>query len=173
MASATEPITSRHVVAVPYPGRGHVNAMMNLCKMLSAASPNRNLKLLITFVITEEWLGFMGSEEKPPNVSYATIPNVLPSELGRAADMVDFVGATQTKMEEPFEKLLDRLLSPVHIIIADTFLNWSVEVGNRRNIPVASYWPMPSSVFSCFYYFDLVVQNGHFPFELSGKFLIQ
>ncbi|XP_022865821.1 UDP-glycosyltransferase 87A1-like [Olea europaea var. sylvestris] len=165
----TEPITSRHMVVIPYPGRGHINAMMNLCKMLTAASPNHNLKLLITFVITEEWLDLIGLEEKPLNINFATIPNILPSELGRAADKVGFVGATQTKIEEPFEKLLDRLQSPVHIIVADTFLNWSIEVGNRRNIPVASYWTMPSLVFSSFYYFDLIVQNGHFPFELSER----
>ncbi|KAL2488180.1 UDP-glycosyltransferase 87A2 [Forsythia ovata] len=172
MASArTKPITSLHVVAVPYPGRGHVNAMMNFCKILlaAAASPKHKLKLLISFVITEEWLGFIGSEEKPPNVSFATIPNVLPSEFGRAADMIGFVGATQTKMGEPFERLLDRLQLPVNIIISDSFLNWAVEVGNRRNIPVASLWPMPASVFSIFYHTDLLVQNGHFAFNLSER----
>ncbi|CAA0841616.1 UDP-glycosyltransferase 87A2 [Striga hermonthica] len=154
---------SRHVVAVPYPGRGHVNPMMNLCKLLTTSQPN----LLITFVLTEEWLGFIGSDEKPPSVRFATIPNVLPSELDRAADMVSFVGATQTKMAEPFEELIDRLGQPVDFIVADTFLNWAVEVGNRRNIPVASLWPMPASVFSVFYHFDLLVSSGHHPFELS------
>ncbi|KAK8645697.1 hypothetical protein V6N13_119520 [Hibiscus sabdariffa] len=35
-----------HIVAVPYPGRGHVNPMMNLCKLLCSKTPN----ILITFV---------------------------------------------------------------------------------------------------------------------------
>ncbi|KAI3450857.1 hypothetical protein Pfo_007522 [Paulownia fortunei] len=164
-AARTDPIPAYHVVAVPYPGRGHVNPMMNLCKLLTNTEPH----LLITFVVTEEWLGFIGSDEKPPSVRFATIPNVLPSELARAADMPSFVGATQTKMGEPFERLLDRLDAPVNFIIADTFLNWAVEVGNRRNIPVASLWPMPASVFSVFYHFDLIVRNGHHPFELSER----
>lgn len=154
-----------HVVAVPYPGRGHINPMMNLCKLLT----NRKPHLLITFVVTEEWIGFIGSEEKPANIQFATIPNVLPSELHRAADMPSFVGATQTKMGEPFEWLLDRLGTTVNIIIADTFLNWAVELGNRRNIPVALLWPMPASVFSTFYHFNLLVQKGHHPFELSER----
>ncbi|KAL0459910.1 UNVERIFIED_CONTAM: UDP-glycosyltransferase 87A1 [Sesamum latifolium] len=139
--------------------------MMNLCKLLTNSKPD----LLITVVLTEEWLGLIGSEENPPGIRFATIPNVLPSELVRASDMPTFVGATQTKMEEPFELLLDRLDAPVNFIIADTFLFWAVEVGNRRNIPVASLWPMPASVFSVFYHFDLLERNGHHPFELSER----
>ncbi|XP_073156851.1 UDP-glycosyltransferase 87A1-like [Henckelia pumila] len=153
------------MVAVPYPGRGHVNPMMNLCKLLT----NRQPHLLITFVVTEEWLGFIASEEKPDNIQFATIPNVLPSELHRAADMPTFVGATQNMMGEPFERLLDRLGFTVNIIIADTFLNWAVEVGNRRNIPVASLWPMPASVFSIFYHFNLLLRKPHHPFDLSER----
>ncbi|CAL5424946.1 unnamed protein product [Camellia sinensis] len=154
-----------HVVAMPYPGRGHVNPMMNLCKKLASRSSH----ILVTFVVTEEWLGFIGSETKPDNVRFSTIPNVLPSELGRAADMVGFLEAVRTKMEEPFERLLDRLETPATVIVADAFFNWAVDVGHRRNMPVASFWAMPASVFSMFYHFDLVVQNGHFPVELSEK----
>lgn len=164
-AAIADSITSCHVVAVPYPGRGHVNPMMNLCKLLVNSKPD----LLITVVITEEWLGLIGAEEKPPTIRFATIPNVLPSELERAADMPSFVGATQTKMGEPFERLIDRLAEPVHFIIADTFLFWAVEFGNRRNIPVASLWAMPASVFAVFYHFDLLERNGDHPFELSGE----
>lgn len=164
-AATTGPNTPCHVVAVPYPGRGHVNPMMNLCKLLVNSQPH----LLITVVVTEEWLGFIGSEEKPPSIRFATIPNVLPSEVDRAADMPSFVGATQTKMGEPFELLLDRLDAPANFIIADTFLYWAVELGNRRNIPVASMWPMPASVFSIFYHFDLIRCHGHHPFEVSGE----
>uniref|UniRef100_A0A5B6YS72 Putative UDP-glycosyltransferase 87A1-like n=1 Tax=Davidia involucrata TaxID=16924 RepID=A0A5B6YS72_DAVIN len=158
-----EAVATCHMVALPYPGRGHINPMMNLCKLLASRSNH----LLITFVVTEEWLGFIGSESKPANIRFATIPNVLPSELVRGADMIGFVQATQTKMEEPFEQLLDQLDPPVSIIMADTFLFWTINVGNQRNIPVASLWPMPASVFSIFYHFDLFVQNGHFPVDLS------
>ncbi|KAG6417195.1 hypothetical protein SASPL_119347 [Salvia splendens] len=163
--ASSDPITARHVVAVSYPGRGHVNPMMNLCKLLVASDPD----LLITVVLTEEWLGLIGAEEKPPSIRFAAIPNVLPSELDRAADMPSFVSATQNKMAEPFERLMDRLGHPIHFLIADTFLFWAVDFGNRRNIPVASLWPMPASVFSVFYHFDLLRRNGHHPFRLPEK----
>ncbi|XP_057809116.1 UDP-glycosyltransferase 87A1-like [Salvia miltiorrhiza] len=164
-AATSEPIRVCHVVAVPYPGRGHVNPMMNLCKLLASSKPD----LLITVVLTEEWLGLIGAEEKPPSIRFATIPNVLPSEQERAADMPSFVGATQTKMGEPFERLMERLVEPVHFIIADTFLFWAIEFGNRRNIPVASLWPMPASVFSLFYHLDLLERNGDHPFDVSER----
>ncbi|KAL6203491.1 hypothetical protein ACLB2K_027191 [Fragaria x ananassa] len=154
-----------HVVAMPYPGRGHVNPMMNLCKLL--ASQNSNI--LITFVLTEEWLGFIGSEPKPDNVVFATIPNVIPSELVRGADMVTFFDAIMSKMEAPFDLLMDRLEPPPSLIVADTYLPWAVRVGNRRSIPAASFWPMSASVFSVFQHFHLFEENGHFPIDFSEK----
>ncbi|XP_059660285.1 UDP-glycosyltransferase 87A1-like [Cornus florida] len=160
-----EPMGRCHVVALPYPGRGHINPMMNLCNLLASRSDH----LLITFVVTEEWLGFIGSEPKPANIRFRTIPNVLPSELVRAADMLSFVEATLTKMEEPFEQLLDRLEPPPTIIMTDVCISWAIEVGNRRNIPVAALWPMPVSVFSFIYHFDLLVQNQHYPVDLSER----
>ncbi|KAM0995877.1 hypothetical protein ACFX2C_005951 [Malus domestica] len=154
-----------HVVAVPYPGRGHINPMMNLCKLLTSQKTD----ILITFVVTEEWFGFIGSEVTPDNIRLATIPNVVPSELVRAADMDSFIEAIMTKMEAPFERLMDRLEPPPSLIVADTFLPWAVRVGNRRSIPAASFWPMPASFFSFFQHFHLLAENGHLPVDLLER----
>ena len=107
-----------HVVAMPYPGRGHINPTMNHCKIL--ASKRRDI--LITFVVTEEWLGFIGSDPKPDNIHFGSIPNVIPSELVRAVDFKSFYEAVLTKLEAPFERFLDRLELPATIIMADTSL---------------------------------------------------
>ncbi|KAG2673005.1 hypothetical protein I3760_13G069400 [Carya illinoinensis] len=154
-----------HVVAMPYPGRGHINPMMNFCKQLVLKCPS----ILVTFVVTEEWLGFIGEEPKPANIRFATIPNVIPSEIGRAKDFPGFIQAVNTTMEAPFEEMLDRLDHPVSAIVADTYLIWVVRVGNRRNIPVASLMTMSATVFSVLHHFELLVQNGHFPVELSER----
>ncbi|GMY10520.1 UDP-glycosyltransferase 87A1-like [Fagus crenata] len=138
--------------------------MMNLCKLLVSKSPD----ILISFVVTEEWLSFIGSDPKPANIRFATVPNVIPSELGRAKDFAGFVEAVSTKMEAPFEELLDRLEPPVTAIVADTFLVWIVGLGSRRNIPVASLWPSSATGFSVLHHFELVVQNRHFPVDLSA-----
>ncbi|KAL8463704.1 hypothetical protein ACS0TY_034378 [Phlomoides rotata] len=168
-ASSTGPLTACHVVVIPYPGRGHVNPTMNLLKLLANSNPD----LLITVVVTEEWLGFIGSDEKLPSVHFATIPNVLPAERDRAANMPRFVGATQTEMGEPFERLLDRLELPVNFIISNTFMNWAFDLGKQRDILVASLWAMPASVFSVFYHFNLLTQNGDHPFDLSESEVIE
>lgn len=157
-----------HVVAMPYPGRGHVNPMMNLCKLL-VSKLGENIK--ISFVVTEEWFGFIDSNPRPPQIHLRAIPNVIPSELVRALDFSGFVDSVFTNVEAPVEQLMDKLEleSPVTAIIADTYLALAVNVGNRRNIPVVSLWTMSPSVFSVFYHFHLFAQNGHFPVDLSGK----
>ncbi|XVE58972.1 hypothetical protein DITRI_Ditri05aG0006500 [Diplodiscus trichospermus] len=137
-------ITSTHVVAIPYPGRGHINPMMNLCKLLAS----RKHDLLITVVVTEEWLGFIGSCSKPDNINFASIPNVIPSELVRGADFPGFYETVMTKMETPFQELLDSLELPVTAILADTELKWAIRMGNRRNLPVASLCTTSATVFS-------------------------
>ncbi|KAB2050589.1 hypothetical protein ERO13_A13G234600v2 [Gossypium hirsutum] len=151
-----------HIVAMPYPGRGHINPLMNLCNELASKSDN----ILITFVVTEEWLSFIGSERKAGKIRFRCIPNVVPSELVRASDMIGFLEAVWTKMEAPFEQLLVELELPPTLIIADTHLFWAVSVGNRRNIPVASFWPMSTTMFSVFHHFHLFQEKGHFPVDL-------
>ncbi|XP_051143754.1 UDP-glycosyltransferase 87A2-like [Andrographis paniculata] len=151
-----------HVVAIPYPGRGHINPMLNLCRQILKKRP----EIVVSFIVTEEWLGFL---PPPPHrsLSFHTIPNVIPSEIGRAKDFAGFITAVRTKMEAPVERLLDRLPPPKpKVIVYDTYLSWAVAVGNRRNIPVASFFTMSATVFSIFHHFDLIVQNGHF---LSGS----
>ena len=161
------PTTARrhHVVAVPYPGRGHINPIMNLCKLLVS----KNANILVTFIVTEEWLSYIGLEPKPDNIRFRSIPNVIPSELDRGNDLFGFIEAVMTKMEAPVERLLDRLEEPPKIVIYDCFLFWVVSVGNRRNIPVASFWPMSASFFSVYQHYHLLEQNGDSSVNLLGK----
>lgn len=138
-----------HVVAMPFPGRGHINPMMNFCKLLAA----RKQDIVITFVVTEEWLGYISSDPKPDNIHFRTIPNVIPSEKLKAQDFLGFYEAVMTKMEAPFEELLDQLEPPVTAILGDIEVRWAIGVGNMRKIPVAAFWTMSISFFSMLYYF--------------------
>ncbi|KAJ0020228.1 hypothetical protein Pint_32461 [Pistacia integerrima] len=138
-----------HVVAMPYPGRGHINPLMNLCKLLVS----RKQDIIITFVVTEEWLGLIGSNPRPDNIRFRTIPNVIPSERVRAQEFSGFYEAVMIKMEAPFEQLLDRLEPPVTAIIADLELRWPINLGTRRNIPVAALWTASTLYFSLLYHF--------------------
>jgi hypothetical protein len=145
-----------HLVAVPYPGRGHVNAMLNLCRLLAARDG-----VTITVVVTEEWLGLLGAPavlpDLGPRVRFEAIPNVIPSEHGRANDMVGFLEAVYTKMAAPFERLLDRLAPPAPAaIVADVFVPWTVGVGARRGVPVCIMCPISATMFAVQYNFHLL-----------------
>lgn len=140
-----------HIVAVPYPGRGHVNAMLNLCRLLAARDG-----VSATVVVTEEWLGLLGAPaalpDLGPRVRFEAIPNVIPSEHGRANDMLGFLEAVYTKMAAPFERLLDRL-APPQAIVADVFVPWTVAVGARRGVPVCAMCPLSATMFAVQYNF--------------------
>ncbi|KAH7550525.1 hypothetical protein ACOSP7_024103 [Xanthoceras sorbifolium] len=154
-----------HLVAMPFPGRGHINPMMNLCKLLISRKP----EILISFVLTEEWFGFIESDPKPDNICFRTIPNTIPPERLKAADFPGFYEAVMTKMEAPFEQLLDQLEQPVTAIIGDIEVRWAIGLGNRRNIPVAAFWTMSISFFSMLYHFDQLSREGHSPFDLLER----
>ncbi|KAJ4979740.1 hypothetical protein NE237_010520 [Protea cynaroides] len=161
--SGLDGIPGCHVVAIPYPGRGHINPMMNVSTLLASKG------LAVTFVVTEEWLTLIGSGlESFPNIRFRSIPNVIPSELTRGSDFAGFFEAVFTKMEAPFDQLLDGLEQPATCIIADTFLPWTIAIGNRRNIPVALLWPMSPSLFSLHYHYHLLVAHGHQPAPLEN-----
>ncbi|KAF6996507.1 hypothetical protein CFC21_012840 [Triticum aestivum] len=138
-----------HVVAMPFPGRGHVNAMLNLCRLLAARDG-----VSATVVVTEEWLGLLGGPALAPGVRLEAVPNVIPSEHGRAADWVGFVDAVYTKMEAPFERLLDRLGAAPAAIVTDTFVPGAVRAGNRRGVPVCILSALGATMFSVQYRFD-------------------
>ncbi|RLN23071.1 UDP-glycosyltransferase 87A2-like [Panicum miliaceum] len=139
-----------HIVAVPFPGRGHVNAMMNLSRLLAARGA------VVTFVVTEEWLGLLRSSSSPAaGVRLRAIPNVIPSEHARAADHSGFLDAVATEMEAPFERLLDGLEgAPPAALVADAYVPWVVGVGNRRGVPAWQLFPMAATFFSAYYHFD-------------------
>ncbi|KAK9048131.1 hypothetical protein SSX86_032906 [Deinandra increscens subsp. villosa] len=156
-----------HVVVVPYPGRGHINPLLNLCRSLSS---RLNHTTVFTVVVTEEWLRFLDPDDpERENVRFATIPNVIPSELNRGSDMVTFLTAVQTKMERPFEEVLDRMVHPVKLIIADASMLWPFDVANRRNIPVAAYSPMSASMFSVLLHVDLLQSHHHLFADVSER----
>lgn len=143
----------RHIVIVPYPGRGHINPMINLCRLLASRD-----KLLISFIVTEEWSELVSSSSAPlpHSLQLCTIPNVIPSERTHGTDHSGFVLAVYTKMAAPVEELIQRLHPPVGSIITSSCLMWVAEIGKRRNIPVSSLWTDSPSLFLAFHKFNVV-----------------
>ncbi|CAN1180211.1 UDP-glycosyltransferase 87A2 [Linum perenne] len=150
----------RHVVAVPYPGRGHINPMLHLCNLLISKSPD----LLITIIVTQEWhtllLAADSAFDDNTNVRLASIPNVIPSERIRGSVFPAFYDAVVTKMEAPVDELIGRMssdgLPAVSAVISDYELNWAIGIGRRRGIPVAMFCTVPARVYFLFHRFARV-----------------
>ncbi|KAI3925569.1 hypothetical protein MKW98_001423 [Papaver atlanticum] len=148
-----------HIVAVPFPARGLINPMMNFCKHL-AHKLGDNVK--ITFVVTEEWFGILEPAPIPPQIHLRSIPNVIPSEFVRSStlDFETFLAIVVAEMQAPFEHVMDTS-ELATVIIADFSLIWAFSIGNRRNIPVVSFWTASSFMFSVLSHADLLTKNGH------------
>ncbi|XP_076944561.1 UDP-glycosyltransferase 87A1-like [Bidens hawaiensis] len=163
-----------HMVVIPYPGRGHITPLLNLCHSLSSRLNHHTHTTIFTVVVTEEWLGLIDPfQEHHNNIRFATIPNVLPSELNRGSDMLSFLAAVQTKMERPFVEVLDRIEMEVdrqvQLVIADVNMLWPFEVANRRSIPVAAYSPMSASMFSVMHHTDLLQSHNHLYLDVAER----
>ncbi|XBI66226.1 hypothetical protein VPH35_045855 [Triticum aestivum] len=155
---------TRHVVAVPYPGRGHINPMLAVCRLLVAADG----ALTVTVVVTEEWHALLASAPTlPDRLRFATIPNDVipppppppPPERSRGVDHAAFFEAVSVKMAEAVRQLLGRLVLELQPrpegIVVDTYLTWGVAVGTRCRIPVCSLWTQPATFFLALYHLDL------------------
>ncbi|CDJ26539.1 hypothetical protein CFC21_042571 [Triticum aestivum] len=176
---ATSATAARHMVALPYPGRGHINPMLAVCRLLVGADG----ALTVTVVVTEEWHGLLASAgvstTLPECVRLVTVPNVIPSEHGRGADHAGFIEAVSCNLAEPVERLLDRLVLELgrrpEAIVADTCLQWAVAAGARRGIPVCSLWTQPATFFLALCHLDVwpPVDEGASEEELSCKSMEQ
>ncbi|MFS7962323.1 putative UDP-glucuronosyl/UDP-glucosyltransferase [Helianthus anomalus] len=114
----------------------NINPLLNLCHLLSSRP---GLTTLYTIIVTEEWHEIFGSDPKPDNIRFATIPS--PEELEPEP--------SDTEMAKQFDRLPDTMELQLKFIIADVTLGRSTfDVANRRNIPVAAYWLMSASTLS-------------------------
>ena len=86
---------------------------------------------------------------------------MIPPEWEKAANFPGFYEAVMTKMEAPFEKLLDQFELPVNVIVGDVELQWSVDVGNWRNVPVSAFWTMSATFYSMLHHLDMFSRNHH------------
>lgn len=145
MKSSNPTTNTRHLVAIPFPGRGHIHPMLALCDRLVAQGPC----LTITTIVTEEWLGLLSGSLPPLNkhIRFLTIPNVVPSETTRGANYEAFIVAVLTKMAAAVDVVIGELDLPADAILADATLPWAPQIGERRGVPVSALFPQSATMF--------------------------
>lgn len=119
--------------------------MLNLARSLASKAEN----IIITFIVTEEWLNILHSSTSfPPNLLLVSIPNILASEHTRGADMMSFIHTVFTLMGGPIEKILLKLVNDsVDVIIADALLPWMPGISVKLGVPLVSVFTMSVSLF--------------------------
>jgi len=152
-------------VAMPYPSQGHVNSMINLCNQLASLQTS----ILITIVVTQEWLASIASHPKPSNIRFATIPNVIPLQSQIASDITAYFQAVVTNLQTPFRALLHRLHPTVTALLADVELHFPVALARTMDIPVALLWTMSASFFLSLHQLRSSVPKGALKADLLGK----
>ena len=153
-----------HVVALPYPGRGHINPMMNLCKLLSSKkTPIFSLPLLS--------LRSGSATSAPiPNPTTSALPPSLTLSPQKVWDLLTSLASTKLWWPRWKLPLWNFLISlSTQLMLGDVELPWTISVGNRRNIPVASVSTMPTVFFSMLHHWDLFVRNRHLAVDFLGK----
>ncbi|XP_020108885.1 UDP-glycosyltransferase 87A2-like isoform X2 [Ananas comosus] len=161
-SSSSRPLL--HVVAIPFPGRGHIHPMLALARRLASRG------LLVTLLLTPEWLRLLSPTTTTTTTTTTTNPNpnpssvngdegllrlrairgvALPSERARGAAYAAFARAVLADMAAPAEAAAAAagVEGPaVDLVVADALLPWAPAIARRRGVPAAALFPQSASV---------------------------
>ncbi|KAL5701818.1 7-deoxyloganetin glucosyltransferase [Ranunculus cassubicifolius] len=163
-----------HVVCVPLPFQGHINAMLKLAKVLHTKG------FRITFVNTEfnhqKMLKAMGPDslEGMPDFGYETIPDGLPpSEISASQDILQLWESLSKTCLLPLCTLISKLNEAastsgkplVSCIISDVLLSVTLEAAEMFSIPGVLLWPMSASVLLIYLHAEQILGNVILPLK--------
>ncbi|XP_059624007.1 linamarin synthase 2-like [Cornus florida] len=160
-----------HAVCVPVPAQGHVNAMMQIAKLLHSRGFH------ITFVNTEfnhkRLVRSKGSDSVKglPDFRFETIPDGLPpSDRDATQDVPDLCDSTRKNCLVPFKELLLKLnssteLPPVTCVVGDAFMSFCIKAAEELGIPEVQFCPVSACSFLGALHFRELVKRGIFPFN--------
>lgn len=164
------PVNTRpHALMLPFPAQGHIQAMMQLSKLLYARG------FYITFVNTEyiqERLlasGSVNSVKSCPDFRFETLPDGLPPDHGRTSKLAELCQSFLGNGPLHFEKLIDRLkhsqpdVPPVTCIISDGVVSFPQKTARKLGIPRVSFWTHSACGFCAYFFGPLLVGKVHIP----------
>lgn len=151
-----------HVVAVPWPGQGHINPLMHFCTKLAYQG------FTITFVNTEynhvllQQSSSSHEQAASLDIRFLSIPDGLPPHHTRTSDVSALCQAI-THMNTAFEQLLELLIHeadpPVTCIISDIFMLHTQDAANKYDIPRVAFWTQSTASYAA----HMLAANGYRP----------
>ncbi|KAL3733139.1 hypothetical protein ACJRO7_022633 [Eucalyptus globulus] len=171
---ATEMTQKPHAVCIPFPAQSHINAMLNLAKLLY----HRGFH--VTFVNTEYNHNRLLRSRGPssldglPSFRFRTIPDGLPPSDGDATqDIPALCQSTEECCLPYFQDLLKRLNEesatsgspPVSCVVSDGSLTFTLDAAEAVGVPEVLFWTISACAFMGFLQFRSLIDEGLAPLK--------
>ncbi|XP_043722112.1 7-deoxyloganetin glucosyltransferase-like [Telopea speciosissima] len=161
-----------HVVCIPFPAQGHINAMIKVAKLLH----HRGFR--ITFVNTEynhkRLLKSRGPDSLKglPDFHFHTIPDGLPpSDINDSTqDVRALCDSIGKNCLDPFRNLLSQLNSDLNIppvtgIVSDGCMGFTLQAADELGVPQVFFWTHSACGFFVYMNCHLLLEKGLIPFK--------
>ncbi|KAK4784833.1 hypothetical protein SAY86_019201 [Trapa natans] len=171
MSCEVQAVKRPHAVCVPCPPQGHLNAMLQLAKLLHWKGFH------VSFVIIESEHNRMVTARGDPSFLdglpsdfqlVTFIPDVFPSPPNHDIQALGEFYRNHTR--GPFADLISSLnqraaidmdFPAVSIIVSDSLMTFStIPAGEKFGIPVVNFWPFSASVTMCFMQLSELMARG-------------
>ncbi|KAG6509705.1 hypothetical protein ZIOFF_027710 [Zingiber officinale] len=149
-----------HVLALPFPAQGHVIPFMELCHCLV----DHGFK--VTFVNTEfnhkRLLTALSAESTVEQIALVTVPDGLGPEEDRN-DLARLAEAFMKVMPRCLEELIEKsneTEDPMTCMLVDANMGWALEVGCKKGLRPASFWPAAAQVLATLLSIPELISRG-------------
>eukprot|EP00253_Pinus_taeda_P015761 PITA_15761 len=166
-----------HAVMLPFPAQGHIQAMMQLSKILYARG--FHITFVITEYIQERFVasGSVDSVKSWPGFRFEAIPDGLPPEHGRTSNLPELCRSFTDNGPLHLDKLIDKLkhsqpeVPAVTCIISDGVVSFPQKTARKLGVPRVSFRTANASGFCAWFFGPLLVRKGHLPGKDDDKSL--
>ncbi|KAB5519142.1 hypothetical protein DKX38_023461 [Salix brachista] len=130
-------IKTPKIILVPYPAQGHVTPMLKL----ASAFTDHGFEPVM---VTPEFIHRRIISDIDPNSNISCISIEDGLEMDVARDFFSIEKAMETSMPTHLDGLVRKFNEHGEVVafmVVDLLASWAIEVGHRRGVPVAGFWP--------------------------------
>ncbi|XP_077218787.1 7-deoxyloganetin glucosyltransferase-like [Tasmannia lanceolata] len=159
-------IEKQHVICVPFPAQSHINAMMQLAKLLNSKG------FYVTFVLTEFFHTRLIRSRGPDSVKgsddfrFETITDGMrSSEDDTTQENRQLNLSIQKNCLTPFRNIVTKLnqlpnVPRVSCIVSDGVMTFSLQVAEEWSIPGVLFWPISACSLMGFIHIPEMIERG-------------
>ncbi|KAL8526096.1 hypothetical protein ACS0TY_015353 [Phlomoides rotata] len=163
-----------HAIMISKPQQGHINPFVKLALKLASKG------ITVTFVHleyihhrlskahhTSEVDFFSEARESGLDIRYTTISDGFPVEFDRDGHFEEYWETMLRDFEGRVGEFVGKMIGSdpdaAHFLVTDTNYYWPVPIAEKYKLVNVSFWTEPALVYSLYYHWDLLIQNGHSP----------